>query len=202
MIKGKFIIAKYFGYKDLRLKKGNKLTSVGYMNLKRKRFPWYVRQFNKEIKKEFQKKEISILGLGMGIGMISHLSKKYKIEYVEPDKEMIEIAKSEFKLPKNTKIYTKTAKEFLENPSEKKYDVIFYDIFVNNKMHWNELDRKHIEKMKKILSKNGIIIANTITKKKEIDENLKGINYKIINSRYKKKPLKSISQNHLIKIKK
>lgn len=197
----KYKIINIGKFKILR-EKNTRLTRIaGFLDKKNKIFPWYIKKFHETIQKNFQDKNISILALGMGIGMISHLNPNYKITYIEPDKELIKITKQEFNLPKKTKICTKTAKEFLDNLSKEKFNVIFYDIFTNNKMHWEELTPRYIKIMKSFLTKKGILIINIAAKKKEIKNKLNFLNYEIY-SQYKNPIYKKINQNYIIKIKK
>jgi hypothetical protein len=201
MKKGRFRINEIFGYKILGIENTSPTRLVGYLDKKFKRFPWYIKEFNRQVQKHFTNNKISILGLGMGVGMISHLNKNYSVEYVEPDKEIIGIAKDYYWLPNNTKIYNKTAEEFLKNPPKKKYDVMFYDIFVENKMHWDELKTEPLNKLKSLLNKNGIIIVNYAGILKNLRKNLQKIDYKVIH-KLKTSILKNINQNHILIIKK
>jgi spermidine synthase len=151
-----------FGRFKLLISPSKKLFSfAGYLDKKKKVFPWYIKQFEREVK-SFYLRSLSILGLGMGIGMISHLgNKNWDITYVENDKTMIDIAKRDFKLPKKNKVYNVDVSHFLEKAKER-YDVIFYDIFNQNKFEEKFLSLAYLSKIKNLLTPEGILIINVV----------------------------------------
>ncbi|MFW5704758.1 MAG: hypothetical protein ACOCXG_02845 [Nanoarchaeota archaeon] len=155
----KYKVFRIGRYKILLTPSKKLFSFTGFLDSKKKVFPWYINKFKELVPKNTK----TILGLGMGIGMISHLNLNAEIEYVENDKQMIKIAKEKFDLPKNTQIYSESAEKFLHRKN-KKYDVIFYDIFVKNQFEGKFLNLK----LKNFLKPEGILIANIVDYKKNL----------------------------------
>jgi len=114
-----------------------------------------------------------VLCLGMGLGMTSYLNLPLNVTYVEPSKDVIEIA-SQFKAFDS--VLNMTAEKYLSSKSKKKYDVIFYDIFIDNKVYYGALD---FVKIREFLKDDGILLINTIDSKRGIN-NIANVNKKVL----------------------
>ena len=131
--------------------------------------PWYIQTFSDVVKKTYasSSKPPSILGLGLGVGMISYLSISDQIDYVELDEDVIKIAQDYLDLPKAHRCFHMSAETYLQHHSRSQtYDVIFHDVFIGSTTYTNLFQPKYLSKIKKILTPNGVLIINCIDYKK------------------------------------
>lgn len=135
---------------------------IGWVDRKGKYFPWYIRAFKRIVQKNCLHGNLKILGLGMGVGMISHLDENWSVDYVENDTEIIKVARNHFWLPEKTNVYCVDVKKFLSEPQNLKpgYDVIFYDLFRKNKVCPQYL--KYYPEIMSMLKKDGLLVINVV----------------------------------------
>lgn len=108
-------------------------------------------------------KNILILGLGSG-SVISDCMQIYRfdrIDAVDIDSEVIDIAYKYFDLKEDERIhlYCNDAKEFIIN-TQKTYDLIIIDVFLATGMPYHFLTKQFIEQLFDILTENGVVGVN------------------------------------------
>ena len=134
---------------------------------------FYWDSFTKNLPAISDKSKILILGLGAGTSAKLFTNKfgNVNIHGVEIDPLMVELGKKFFYLDrKNIKIFVKDAKEFVDE-AKGKYEVICIDLFFGSKSPEFLTDREFLEKVKRLLAKDGVVIANKICRSKEEEEN-------------------------------
>ncbi len=113
-----------------------------------------------------------ILILGLAGGSISrgikHFFPNSKIDGVEIDSKVINIAKQFFDIDKqNINIINQGAREYIKN-CQKKYDIIIMDTFTNNNIPWHLTTTEFFTHVKKQLKKDGFLAINTIEKVRDV----------------------------------
>lgn len=157
---------KIFGrFVLMRLRKWS-LHFFGIIDLKEKYVFNYMKIF-KRLLCDYKFIKPKVLCLGMGLGMTSYLGLPLDIYYVEPSKDVIKLA-SKFK--KFNPIFNVTAEQYLSSNTNKTFDIVFYDIFIDNVIYYDALD---FTKIKRLLNEDGLLIINTIDNKKGIDRIIK-----------------------------
>ena len=126
-------------------------------------------------------KNVLILGLGGGTAarIISENFPEAKIVGVEIDKEIIRLGKRYFKVGKipSLKIVCTNAIEYVEKvkstiknskleENQHGFDLIVVDIYLGEKVPEKAKSKEFLERLKKILAKNGVIIFNRLFYKK------------------------------------
>ncbi len=109
-------------------------------------------------------KNILILGFGTGYfanQLKSILPKVKKIDIVEINPELIEIAKNyfDFKSESCIEVKIQDGRVFVRN-SEKKYDLIILDIFSASGMDYRYMTKEFFEEINNILTPNGLFASN------------------------------------------
>lgn len=105
----------------------------------------------------------SALVLGLGGGSIINMFEKlqYKVDAVEIDKRMWEVAHDYFFLDSRANIIIDDARHYIETTT-KKYDIIFYDVFNGDVVPSHVLNKESFERAKSLLNPGGLIILNYI----------------------------------------
>jgi len=119
----------------------------------------YLKLFAETVEIQKNIKNILILGLGGGGAQNYLKNKNIKIDFVEIDKKIVDIAKEYFDF--NGTVYIDDARHFIRN-SHKKYDIIFADVYGAFIFYHYVLSKEAFFEMKKILNDNGIIVINLI----------------------------------------
>ena len=104
---------------------------------------------------------VLILGLGGGI-LAKNMRElaRHRVDAVEFDKRIINIAYDHFQLPKfGVKVYHEDARLYL-NKCEKKYDVIVFDAFKGEVVPSHLMSVEAFQRAKGCLNKNGVMILN------------------------------------------
>jgi len=112
---------------------------------------------------EAPKREILFIGMGAGImpRFINQQYPDYKIDIVEIDKAVPPIAEKYFNFKKNKNIsIIINDGRFYANRSLKRYDMIVIDAYNATAIPFQLTTIEFFKKLKKMLNKNGIIIAN------------------------------------------
>lgn len=101
------------------------------------------------------------LVLGLGGGLVANLliQKNYAVDGVEFDNRIIDAAKNYFYLSKQVNAVCADARYFL-NHCKKKYNVVLVDIFKAEEQPSHVLTLQSIEKLKKNLNKNAVLLIN------------------------------------------
>ncbi len=107
-----------------------------------------------------------VLVLGMGGGTLINLLKNYnpqiKITAVEIDHEVIGIALKYFKIDKSqTQIVNEDAFKYISK-SKGKFDVIFVDLYLGDKLPAESESQKFLEDLKKSLKPKGLVVFNRL----------------------------------------
>jgi len=116
---------------------------------------------------------ILILGLGAGTSAKLFTNKfgNVTIHGVEIDPLMVELGKKFFYLDSlNVKVFIEDAKKFVEK-AKGKYEVICIDLFFGSKSPDYLASREFLEKVKSLLEKDGLVVANKICRSQEEEEN-------------------------------
>ncbi|MDF1673073.1 MAG: fused MFS/spermidine synthase [Vicingaceae bacterium] len=104
-------------------------------------------------------KETLLLGLGGGT-LFKTLNKNgYKIEVVELDERIANLAKEYFHIDSSLNVIIDDARHYL-NISNKKYDVIIYDLFQAETPPIHIMTKEAFENIKKNLTPDGILVVN------------------------------------------
>lgn len=117
--------------------------------------------------------EVLILGLGGGslVKLANNYFKKIKITGLEIDPIIIDLGKKYFYLESfsNLKIKNESADLFL-NKNKLKFDLIFVDLYLGDKVPKNCESEIFLENLKKSLTNNGMIVFNRLYYKNHIFE--------------------------------
>ncbi len=103
----------------------------------------------------------SALMLGLGGGQIPNMLNymKFKVDVVELDQRIVDVAQDYFYLKKEVNVVVDDARHYLETTT-KKYDVIVIDVFHGDIAPPHMLSVESFEKAKSRLNKNGFIVVN------------------------------------------
>lgn len=93
--------------------------------------------------------------------------KNINFDVVEIDKEFTKVGEKYFNLPKNDariKYFYDDARVFLNTGTEKKYDIVFFDIYTSgtNIVPYYLITKETYEKIYNIMADNGILMMNVI----------------------------------------
>lgn len=111
----------------------------------------------------------SILVMGLGGGsipmMFHNICKQTHIDVVEIDPEIVEIAKKyfHFTTSQRLQLYIDDASLFVKK-SNKRYDLIIMDAYIGNKLPGSLTTTEFFNEIKRLLSLDGIFIANVMRK--------------------------------------
>ena len=114
-------------------------------------------------------KSILVLGLGGGAVpvMLHRFSQQTQIDVVEIDSEIAKIAEKyfHFKESERMKLYLDDASRFVEK-SWRSYDIIIQNEYIGNKLPETLTTVNFFKNSKRLLSANGIYVANVMSKGK------------------------------------
>lgn len=134
----------------------------------------YINFFYDFFKMKDNRNEILILGNATGtlVSAILYTCDKNKIQNInidaiEIDKELTKIGEKYFKLPKNDNrinYFYEDARTFLNRKTNKKYDLIYYDIYTDANLlfPFHLITKETFDKIYSILDNDGIFIINII----------------------------------------
>lgn len=114
-----------------------------------------------------------VLVLGLGGGTVVQLIKarypEAKIVGVEIDPEIIKVGKKFFKLDRidNLEIINDDAIKWVDDYQKNKFDLILVDLYIGGEFTQGVASEKFLKKLKKLLSKKGIIIFNRLVSPSE-----------------------------------
>lgn len=163
-MKSRYRVRNLGRYRMLFVPSKKPFRMIGWKDKTKKSFPWYIKTFG-NIAETYTKP--SILALGMGVGMISDLNDNWSITYVENNKEIIDIAKTHFWIPKEHEIINQDASTYY---TKEKFNIIFYDLFQGNEVVREYLTPSYIRKYKSFLKPGGKIIINTVDYPKNLNK--------------------------------
>lgn len=126
-----------------------------------------------------KKKNTDVLVLGNGTGTFASECRKYfpgsKVEGVEIDPQITELAKTYFKLPSQVQVATYDGRAYLEH-SDKKYDVIMVDAFQDITIPFQMSTEEFFSLVKSHLKNGGVMLVNLNMYSKENIKSGKGAN--------------------------
>ena len=127
--------------------------------------------WQKPLKKIIKANQVLILGLGGGtaVQLIKERFPEVKITTLEIDQEIIKIGKKYFGLDgiKDLKIINAEAIGWVNNYRGDKFDLILVDLYIGSEFSKEAMNDEFLKKLKKLLSKNGVIIFNWLKNKSE-----------------------------------
>lgn len=144
-------------------------------------FAGYIKMFAYYFVYKTKRNNILMLGNAAGSllsGLLYYIDqnkiKNINFDVVEIDKEFTKIGEDYFNLPKEDKrvtYYYEDARTFLNQKKEKKYDLIFYDIFENDSYCWPYyiITKETFEELFNKLDTDGILLLNAIGTAKNSD---------------------------------
>ncbi|MEA3496188.1 MAG: methyltransferase domain-containing protein [Bacteroidota bacterium] len=119
----------------------------------------------KKIKLE-EKQFENVLLLGFGTGSVvsiiqEEMNRNCSFVAIEKDKDVLELGNEFFKVSrfKNLKIIETDAFDFVKN-CNKKFDLVIFDIYINNKIPSQFETEDFFKSLKKVIAKNGNLVYN------------------------------------------
>lgn len=100
-----------------------------------------------------------VLGLGGGSAARNFFHLNFKVDAVELDERIADIAGNCFALDKDVTVIIDDARHYIET-TQQSYDLIFFDVFTGDVQPPHVLSLECFEKAKTLLNKNGLIIVN------------------------------------------
>ncbi len=106
-----------------------------------------------------EKNKALVLGLGGGLVANTLIKNQFKVTGVEFDNRIIESAKKYFKLNKNVNVLCDDGRHFINNCRDS-FNLIIVDVFKGEELPSHILTSESLEKLKSMLTKNGLILTN------------------------------------------
>jgi spermidine synthase len=107
-----------------------------------------------------EKSNALILGLGGGpIANILHNNLGFNVDAIELDRRIAQVARQYFALSDKVNVVVDDARHYLEE-SEKKYDVILFDVYRGESPPPHVFTFESLTKAKSLLKNNGLIVVN------------------------------------------
>jgi len=100
-----------------------------------------------------------VLGLGGGSAAKNFFNLNFKVDAVELDQRIADIAGNYFALDKDVKVIIDDARHYVET-TKQTYDLIFFDVFNGDVQPPHVLSLECFKKAKTLLNQNGLIIVN------------------------------------------
>jgi len=149
-----------------KLKFGNSITQGSFLKDKPDKLSLYYSRDMVSVF-EFKKETKNILSLGLGTGTIAKwIHKNYpetEQEIIEICPELPEIGQKYFNIPKDRISYLLEDGFTAIDKLDKKYDLIFYDVYNKSKIPERIRSLNYITRLKNILNTNGILVSNYLT---------------------------------------
>jgi len=127
--------------------------------------------WQKPLKKVKSAEKVLLLGLGGGtvIQLIKKRFPKAKITTLEIDREIIKMGKKYFGLDKikNLKIINEDAIKWVNKYQGDKFDLILVDLYIGGEFLPKAMENEFLQKLKRLLIQEGIIIFNWLKNKEE-----------------------------------
>ena len=106
-------------------------------------------------------KNALLLGLGAGILAKQLVRRGVEVTAVELEPRIGEVARQYFDLPDSVRLFYEDARTYL-NRSQEQYDIVFLDVFAAENTPWYMMTTEAIERIKKRLHPDGILVINTL----------------------------------------
>ena len=110
-----------------------------------------------------KKEEMEVLILGMGSGTYAGQCRKYfpqaKVEGVEIDQKITDLAREYFELPEDVKVFTYDGRAYLKG-TRKKYDVIMVDAYQDITIPFQMSSAEFFLEVKNHLKADGVMVVN------------------------------------------
>ncbi|KPK28216.1 MAG: hypothetical protein AMJ61_03195 [Desulfobacterales bacterium SG8_35_2] len=104
---------------------------------------------------------VLLLGLGAGILAKQLVNRGVQVTAVELEPRIGEVARQYFNLPDSVRLFYEDARTYL-NRTQERFDVVFLDVFAAENTPWYMMTTEAIERIKKVLHPDGILVINTI----------------------------------------
>lgn len=103
-----------------------------------------------------------VLGLGAGV-VPRHLTEMgVAVTAVEIEPVVASVAKKYFEMPDAVEVVLADARTFI-NRTQKKYDLIFLDLFLGEKAPWYMTTAESLSQIRSLLAEGGVFLVNTVT---------------------------------------
>ncbi|MCB0820833.1 MAG: fused MFS/spermidine synthase [Bacteroidetes bacterium] len=104
--------------------------------------------------------DMLLLGLGGGVLASDAIKKGFRVDAVELDQRIIEVAREYFGLPDQVKVFRDDARRFI-NATNKKYDLIVFDLFRGEETPAHVFTAESMSKARKMLKPGGLALINS-----------------------------------------
>jgi predicted membrane-bound spermidine synthase len=148
---------KYIPYRELMV--NNISQTIMDKNNPDKSYWDYVNVLTYNINSYSSGDKTLLLGLGGGTLYKQLENNNLKIDVVEIDKRIEQIAKKYFQINSNVNVVVDDARHYL-NISKKKYDIIIYDLYNSETPPIHLMTKEAFGEIKTKLNKNGILVVN------------------------------------------
>ena len=146
-----------------------------------------------------------VLGLGVGVLPQQLSSKGFKIDAVDIDPIILDIAKNFFKYePKNTSFFFEDARTYVKK-CKKKYDLIIIDLFFADGVPEHLTTKEFYKNINNCLNDNGIILSNSLmdfSNELALNSTLSTFNNQFDNLYYFYRPINECTNLYVVAVKK
>lgn len=110
----------------------------------------------------------TVLVLGFGLGSVVDLLESHptiqQIKAVDADKVIIELAKKylQSNLKNKVEYVCDDAEKFVLDNHDKQYDLVLFDVFIEDETPMNFMKQSFLESLKKLVSNNGLLLFSKI----------------------------------------
>lgn len=110
----------------------------------------------------------TVLVLGFGLGSVVDLLENHptiqQIKAVDADKVIIELAKKYLQTSLKNKVeyVCEDAEKFVLVNHDKQYDLVLFDVFIEDETPMNFMKQSFLESLKKLVSNNGLLLFSKI----------------------------------------
>jgi spermidine synthase len=110
----------------------------------------------------------TVLVLGFGLGSVVDLLENHptiqQIKAVDADKVIIELAKKylQTNLKNKVEYVCEDAEKFVLVNHDKQYDLVLFDVFIEDETPMNFMKQSFLESLKKLVSNNGLLLFSKI----------------------------------------
>lgn len=108
-------------------------------------------------------KSALLLGLGAGILAKQLVRRGVEVTAVELEPDIGDIARTYFGLPDHVELVIGDARTYLNQPGERRFDLVFLDVYAGESIPWYLTTREAMALVKQVLNPGGRLIVNAMT---------------------------------------